>query len=174
MKYVHHSGTTCKCYCDFITEKKPMGGERLSQLQFLWPWGGHRECWENRFPSPGWKLLSRQLPVRLVDRWKISRTGNRALFIWRYWNWRNNTFLDAVLKQIITAQVAKWGLTTRQKWELRADWWLGDRTSCNVSFWFPHFSETHLVNVWRNWKAAKSGNLHSGEVYLLGEVNKRN
>jgi len=40
------------------------------------------------------------------------------------------------LKQIITAQVAKRGLTTRlqQKPGLRTDRWLGERTSCNVSF----------------------------------------
>lgn len=37
MKYVHHSGTKYRYYQDFIREKKPVSGEKLSQPYFSCP-----------------------------------------------------------------------------------------------------------------------------------------
>lgn len=124
MKYAHHSGTKYKCYQDFIREKKPMSGEKLSQPYFSCPIRRpvHQE---NCFPSLGWSLLSRSLPISDVSRQKISRKGKTHLFIWRYWHRKNNAILDVEVKQIIIVQVSKWSLTTRLQRKQ------GPRTDCD-------------------------------------------
>lgn len=97
-------------------------------------------------PKPWMETVIKELSISVMDRRKISSKASMDVLTRRYWSWRNNTVLDVELKQIITAQVATWGLTAtlQQKQGLRTVWWPGDRASCNVSFQFSDFSETHL------------------------------